>query len=79
MDILIDFLINNYIWFLVITLIIIFALIGYLVDINNPNKVKKNEKINPIAPVAQEDVQVHPSVEIYTNDTFDEPLINDND
>ncbi len=34
MEALIDFLVNNYIWFLVITLILIFALIGYLVDTN---------------------------------------------
>ena len=30
----IDFLVNNYIWFLIITLTLIFALIGYLVDTN---------------------------------------------
>ena len=27
----IDFLVNNYLWFLVISLILVFALIGYLV------------------------------------------------
>ena len=37
MDTLIDFLLNNYIWFLVISLILIFALIGYLVDASNAN------------------------------------------
>ena len=30
----IDFLVNNYLWFLVISLILVFALIGYLVDTN---------------------------------------------
>ena len=30
----IDFLVNNYLWFLIITLTLIFALIGYLVDTN---------------------------------------------
>jgi hypothetical protein len=30
----IDFLVNNYLWFLVISLILLFALIGYLVDTN---------------------------------------------
>ena len=75
MDTLIDFLLNNYIWFLVISLILIFALIGYLVDFST-NKDKQKEKITPIAPL-QEDkkINVHPSVEIYTNDEFDDPLI----
>lgn len=30
----IDFLVSNYLWFLVISLILVFALIGYLVDTN---------------------------------------------
>ena len=29
-----DFLANNYLWFLVVTLILVFALIGYFVDQN---------------------------------------------
>lgn len=32
MQTIIDFLVNNYLWFLIISLILIFALIGYLVD-----------------------------------------------
>lgn len=32
MDFVIDFLVGNYMWFLVITIILIFALIGYIVD-----------------------------------------------
>ena len=32
MDFVIDFLVGNYMWFLVITIILIFALIGYVVD-----------------------------------------------
>ena len=74
MDILLDFLINNYIWVLIITLILVFALIGYLVDITNPNK-NQNKKITPIAPIHDDEVKTHPSVEAYTNETFDEPLI----
>ena len=50
MEALIDFLVNNYIWFLVITLILIFALIGYLVDTNEQKKdrtlASKNESNN---------------------------------
>lgn len=77
MDILIEFLLNNYIWFLVISLILIFALIGYLVDANS-NKDKDKKKIKPIAPIKEDKkVTVHPSVEAYTNEDFDDPLIND--
>lgn len=76
MDTLIDFLLNNYIWFLVISLILIFALIGYLVDANTPKQGKP--KVKPIAPInEQKKVEVHPSVEVYTNEDFDDPLIND--
>ncbi|MCI8575200.1 MAG: hypothetical protein HFI09_01890 [Bacilli bacterium] len=32
MDLIIDFLVGNYLWFLVITIVLIFALIGYIVD-----------------------------------------------
>ena len=70
---LMDFLLNNYIWFLIVSLIIIFALIGYLVDTTN-NKEKKT-KIKPIAKVVNDEVNIHPSVEAYTNEDFDEPLM----
>lgn len=77
MDTLITFLLNNYIWFLVISLILVFALIGYLVDANTNNQDKKS-KIKPIAPIKEDQkIKVHPSVEAYTNDEFDDPLIND--
>ena len=32
MQTLLDFLVNNYLWFLIISLILVFALIGYFVD-----------------------------------------------
>lgn len=76
MDTLINFLLNNYIWFLVISLILIFALIGYLVDANTPKENKP--KVKPIVPIKEEKkVAIHPSIEAYTNDEFDDPLIND--
>ena len=31
----IDFLVNNYLWFIIISIVLIFALIGYLVDTND--------------------------------------------
>lgn len=46
MEKVIDFLLNNYIWFLVISLILIFALIGYLVDSTDCYVKKKNKKNN---------------------------------
>lgn len=49
----IDFLVNNYLWFLVISLILVFALIGYLVDTNEKkdevdNAESKNESNNKV-------------------------------
>ena len=77
MNVLIDFLLNNYVWFLVISLILIFALIGYLVDATT-NKEKDNKKVTPIVPIKEEKkVNIHPSVAVYTNDEFDDPLIKD--
>ena len=39
----IDFLVNNYFWFLIISLILIFALIGYFVDVNEKKNLTKSE------------------------------------
>lgn len=77
MNILIDFLLNNYIWLVVISLIIIFALIGYLVDTNDPNIKKKKKQVKPISDVNDEKIHVHTSVKKYMDDNFDEPLINE--
>lgn len=41
----VDFLVNNYLWFLVISLILIFALIGYLVDTSMNKKTPKKENL----------------------------------
>ena len=77
MDILVDFLLNNYIWFLVISLILVFALIGYLVDVTTPKLKNKKEDIKPILKIDKEEntFKTHPSVEAYTNESFDDPLI----
>ncbi len=46
----IDFLVNNYLWFLIISLVLVFALIGYLVDTSEaPKKTRKKEVIEPMA------------------------------
>lgn len=41
MEALIDFLVNNYLWFLVMTIILIFALIGYIVEDHELKKLQK--------------------------------------
>lgn len=41
MESIVSFLADNYIWFLVITLILVFALIGYLVDIKQDERFTK--------------------------------------
>lgn len=38
------FLVNNYLWFLIISLILIFALIGYLADTKKKEQIDKEEK-----------------------------------
>lgn len=45
MGVILDFLVNNYIWFLVITFILLFALIGYLVDIKKDERFTKKIEI----------------------------------
>lgn len=75
MEVFIDFLINNYLWMLIIALIIIFALIGYLVDSNTPKDKSKNKNMqNNFVDTGR---KVHPSIEAYTNEVFDDPLINE--
>lgn len=52
MDAFTNFLANNYVWFLIVSLILIFALIGYLVDIkemkNGKRQRKKKEEIKVV-------------------------------
>jgi MFS superfamily sulfate permease-like transporter len=52
MDAFTNFLANNYVWFLIISLILIFALIGYLVDTkeikNGKRPRKKKEEIKVV-------------------------------
>jgi hypothetical protein len=41
----VEFLVNNYIWFLVGAIVLIFALIGYLVDTKNKKRIANGEII----------------------------------
>ena len=53
----IDFLVNNYLWFIIVSVVLIFALIGYLVDTSEePNRVSKMEDENPIIEGNQESI-----------------------
>jgi len=42
MEIILNFLVDNYLWFLIISLILVFGLIGYIVDTHE----KKTPKLN---------------------------------
>ena len=44
MQTIIDFLVNNYLWFIIIALILVFALIGYLVDTNEKSSNKNDSE-----------------------------------
>lgn len=46
MSVIFNFLANNYIWFLIISLILIFALIGYLVDTKQDERFSKKIEID---------------------------------
>lgn len=53
----IDFLVNNYLWFLIISLILVFALIGYLVDTNEKKDkeyILKNKEDDVDIPIEKE-------------------------
>lgn len=55
MDSFITFVANNYVWFMVISIFLIFALIGYIYDI----KREKNDnfsKVNTSADISQENI-----------------------
>lgn len=50
MEVFINFLIDNYIWFLVISGVLLFALIGYLVDTSKLPKEPKDKEVVPKEP-----------------------------
>ncbi len=52
----INFLGNNYIWFLIVAIVLIFALIGYLIDTKNSKEEEKPEtiKVDSIQSVVME-------------------------
>ena len=47
-------------------------------DVFESSNEKEKNKVTPITPLKEEKkVEVHPSVEVYTSDEFDDPLIKD--
>ncbi len=59
----IDFLVNNYLWFLIVSLILVFALIGYLVD-TNEKKDKKTKEENIEEHLPDDAVNLEQDVEV---------------
>ena len=57
-----EFLVNNYLWFLVITVILIFALIGYLVDSKGKTKKEVEKPEKKVTEIPKEIEQVEPEV-----------------
>ena len=66
---------THYLSFLIITLIIIFILIGFIVDESKPKDKKKKTQFKTIDEVTLHESKVQPSIEKNTNDQFDDPLI----
>ncbi len=50
MEIFLNFIVKNYLWFLIITICLLLSLIGYFVELKrsktNPYKIEKNNEIN---------------------------------
>ena len=59
MDTFVNFLVDNYLWFIGITAVLIFALIGYLVESSKNPKTEKPEENGEevIEPIIQEEVE----------------------
>ena len=78
-----SFLVNHYIWFLVVALVLVFALIGYLVDTKenekNPGSVKtKPEKKRKKDKKSVQVIEEKPTEEINTVEpipVIEEPLV----
>ncbi len=64
----VDFLVDNYFWFLIISLVLVFALIGYLVDTSEKFEKPKKQKVKERAPMEENlSVQNQSQNEFQTN------------
>ena len=57
MDFIKTFLVNNYLWFLIISLILIFALIGYLADTKKKEQMGEDEEIEDVKPKKEKKIK----------------------
>lgn len=69
METIISFLADNYIWFLIITLILVFALIGYLVDTKQDERFTKKIMLDK---EVMDKVEVAETVNLTLNDMVSE-------
>ncbi len=69
METIISFLADNYIWFLIITLILVFALIGYLVDTKKDERFTKKIMLDK---EVMDKVEVAETVNLTLNDMVSE-------
>ena len=76
MGTIISFLADNYILFLIITLILVFALIGYLVDIKQDERFTKKITLDK---EVMEKVEVAETVNLTLNDMVTETQKSDNE
>ena len=75
MEVFINFLIDNYIWFLVISGVLLFALIGYLVDTSKLPKEPKDKEVVPKEPKPKKEKKKKEKKD--NNDGYDMPLMKD--
>lgn len=74
----ITFLTDNYIWFLVITIVLLFSLIGYLVENSKYPKEPKEPKIEKEKPIKEEKPPKEPKPKKEKKKKGQEDIIADN-
>jgi len=71
-----EFLVNNYIWFLVATLILLFALIGYIVD--SKKKDKEDKEIKEVKKKKTKEEETKESIKDMGSKTLNDAVNNSN-
>lgn len=72
----IDFLVNNYLWFIIIALILVFALIGYLVDTSEKAHKKEELESNSLeeGSISEEPIKMNEPMESLNMDMGTEEI-----
>ncbi len=81
----ISFVVDNYIWFIVISVILVFALIGYIVDVTSKQNISKNTKetnnnvieISEDKPINEIVSEKKPSEKEIKKEMYEEPVVID--